>query len=293
MADSRQTFAQWLAALDNVAKFIQLAKVTFGDAFQTTTGEYTGTLRETLRYLVETRLRAYVSDSALKYIQPPAEATLRAFESATISTDVLNRYLYPIVAAINNHHVQFGSDLVATTDVDDTRYSAASSAWAALWAWASGGNSVAANRRVLGEVIDVMAAGGIRWDPAYAVPPEHLELARVTFSGAAAATFTTTNEIDPLKYTGHETELYVIARGTPNAGTVSLVAKDELDTATDSPGTTFTATVTAEAAGEVIAIAQTDSHILHSTKGGTLTVTGGENGLIVAIRVKQFRAAAK
>jgi hypothetical protein len=197
------------------------------------------------------------------------------------------------VAAICNHHVQYGSDLVPSTDVDDTRYSAASSAWAALWAWASGGNSVAGNKRVLGEVIDVMAAGGMRWDPAYAVPPEHLELARITFSGAAAATFTTTNEIDPLRYTGHDTELYVVARGTPNAGTVTFVAKDELDTATDSPATTFTATFATQAAAEVVAIAQTDSHILHSTKGGTLTVTGGENGLILALRVKQFRAAAK
>jgi hypothetical protein len=293
MADSRQTFAQWLAALDNVAKLIQIAKSTFGDAFQTTTSEPTGTLRETLRYLVETRLRAYTSDSALRFITPPAEGALRTFESASISIDALNRYLYPIVAAINNHHVQFGSDLVPTTDVDDTRYSAASSAFAALWAWASGGNSVAANKRVLGEVIDVMAAGGMRWDPAYAAPPEHLELARITFSGAAAATFTTTNEIDPLKYTGHDTELYVIARGTPNAGTISLVGKDESDTATDAAGTTFTASVATEAAGDVIAVAQTDSHVLHSTKGGTLTVTGGENGLILALRVKQFRAAAK
>ena len=291
MADSRQTFAQWLAALDNIAFFIQTAKATFGDAFQTTTGEPTGTLRETLRYLVETRLRAYTSDLGTRYIQPPADAALKAFESGTISIDALNRYLYPIVAGICNFHTQYGSDLA--TAVNEIRYSAASSAWAALWAWPSGGNSVAANKRVLGEVIDVMAAGGMRWDPAYAAPPEHLELARITFSGAGAATFTTVNEIDPLKYTGHETELYVVARGTPNAGTVTLVAKDDVDTATDPAGTTFTATLGTEAAGQVIAIAQTDGRFLHSTKGGTLTVTGGENGLIVAIRVKQFRAAAK
>lgn len=293
MADTRQTFAQWLAALDNVAKFVQIAKSTFGDAFQTTTSEPTGTLRETLRYLLETRLRAYTSDSAIRFITPPVEAALRTFESTNVSVDVLNRYLYPIVAAINNHHVQFGSDLVASTDVDDYKYSAASSVWAALWAWASGGNSVAGNKRVLGEVIDIMAAGGMRWDPAYAVPPEHLELARITFTGAATATFTTTNEIDPLKYTGHDTELYVVARGTPASGTFSIVAKDELDTATDSAGTTFTATIGSEAAGSVIATTQASSHILHSTKGGTLTVTGGENGLILALRVKQFRAAAK
>jgi hypothetical protein len=293
MADSRQTFAQWLAALDNVAKFVQIAKATFGDCFQTTTTEYTGTLRETLRYLVETRLRDYTSDSAIKAVTPPAESALRLFESNNISVDVLNKYLYPVVAAINNHHIQYGSDLVASTDVDDTRYSAASSAFAALWAWASGGNSVAANKRVLGEVIDIMAAGGMRWDPAYAAPPEHLELARITFSGAAAATFVTVNEIDPLKYTGHAVELYTVARGTPNAGTVSWTCKDEEDTATDSPGTVFTSTIGTDVAGTAVAVSQASTHALHSTKGSTLVVTGGENGLILALRVKQFRAAAK
>lgn len=295
MADSRVTFAQWLAAFDNIAKAIQLEKAVMGDAFDISATETTGTLRETARYLLETRLRAWTSDSALALVTPAARAVLEQFESTAASTAMLANKYGPIIKGICAHIVNYGSSYYTgstSTDITEKRYTDASAAWAALWANAG---SSATNKRVLGEVVDVMGAMGMRWDPTYAVPPEHLELCRVTFSGAAAATFVTKNEIDPLKYTGHTAEWYVIARGTPAAATITLTAKDELDSATDDPGTSFaTGSISdSKVAGDVGDVTQTDSHILHSTKGATLTVTGGENGLIVALRVKQFRAAAK
>lgn len=294
MADSRLTFAQWLAGFDNVAKAVQLEKVVAGDAFETSATETAGTLRETARYLLETRIRALTSDSALRYLTPAAHNLLDEFDDDGASIRLLARKYGPIVAGLCNHQTSYGSDLytgTTATDIVEKRYTEASAAWAALWANAG---STASQKRVLGEVIDVMGAIGMRWDPVYAVPPEHLELARITFSAAATATFVTKNEIDPLRYTGHTAETYIIARGTPADGTISIVCKDEDDTATDDPGTTFTDTfVAGDVVGTCGDMAQTDGHLLHSTKGGTLTVTGGETGLIIAIRIKQFRAAAK
>lgn len=290
MADSRVTFAQALALFDNVAKAVQILKGTVGDAFQTTSTEPTGTLRETQRYLVETRLRAWTSDSALRRVTPAAVNALAELTPYDASVRMVANIYGPQLRALLQHLVEYGDDLV--TSGLEQKYSSASAAWAAMWADAG---SVAADKCVLGETVDVLAAMGIRWDPTYATPPEHLELCRVTFTNAATATLSTKAEIDPIRYTNHTTEWYVVARGTPAAATISLVAKDEVDTAADDPGTTFTSGTISDAkvAGDVGDIAQADSHELHSTKGATLTVTGGENGLIVALRVKQFRPAAK
>ena len=290
MADSRVTFAQAKAFFDNIAKAVQILKATVGDSFQTTSTEYTGTLRETQRYLVETRLRAWTSDSALQRVTPVAVNTLAELTPYDASVRMVADLYGPQCRAMLQHLVEYGNDLV-TTGLEQ-KYSSASAAWAAMWADAG---STASDKCLLGETVDVLAAQGVRWDPTYAVPPEHLELCRVTFTGSATATLSTKAEIDPIRYTNHTTEWYVVARGTPAAATISLVAKDEQDTAADDPGTTFTSgTITdVKVAGDVGDISQTDSHELHSTKGATLTVTGGENGLIVALRVKQFRAAAK
>lgn len=290
MADSRISFAQLKAAFDNIAYAVQLQKAVTGDAFNSTSTETAGTLRETMRYLKEDRARAWTSDSAIRRAVPPMVAAMSSLDTYDASVRLVAHLYDPILRGLLAHLVEYGDNLV-TTGLEQ-RYSSASAAWAAMWAAAG---STASDKRVLGETIDVLATKGIRWDPAYAAPPEHLELARVTFSASATATLSTKAEVDPLRYTGHTTEWYVVARGTPAAATISIVAKDEDDTATDDPGTTFTSgSITdAKVAGDVGDIAQADSHELHSTKGGTLTVTGGENGLIVALRVKQFRAAAK
>lgn len=290
MADSRITFAQCRAAFDNIAKAVQILKGTVGDAFQTGASEATGTLRETARYLVETRLREWTSDSALRRVTPPAVAALGQLTPYDASVRLVAHLYNPILRGILNHLVEYGDDLV-TTGLEQ-RYSSASAAWAAMWADAG---SVATDKCVLGETVDVLALSGVRWNPTYAVPPEHLELARVTFTEANTATLSTKAEIDPLRYSNHTTEWYIVARGIPAAATISIVGKDELDTASDNPGTTFTSGTISDTkvAGDVGDLAQVDSHKLHSTKGATLTVTGGEDGLIVALRVKQFRAAAK
>ena len=294
MADSRATFAQWLAFMDNIAKAIQYEKAVMGDAFQTGAAEATGTLKETARYLLETRLRAYTSDDCLRRVTPPVKALLEEFDTDAATTRLLAAKYGPAIAAFNNHMTSYGSDFytgTTSTDILEKRYSEASACWAALWANAG---SSATDKCVLGEVIDVMAAYGMRWDPDYAVPPEHLELARVTFSDEDTATFVTKNEIDPLKYSGHTVETYVVARGTPKEATITFTAKDEQDTATDTPATSFSDTILVGAgAGDVGDVAQTDGHYLHSTRGATLAVDGGEAGLVVALRVKQFRAAAK
>ena len=287
MADIRATPAEVLAALDNVAKEYQvLAAITDGGF----AGESTNTVLYGLRALA-TRVIGWGSADAIAKVYPNAQAALAYFDSQFRTSPAATRILAPlvrgIIAGVCDHEANFDSD------------------YSAFWAWFAATKAASPNDKVLGEVADLMLAAGIAVDPNYCVPPEHLILGHILFTGTAAATLTMYNTVDPQLYKGHTTELYCIARkGSPDHITGFLPAcKIETDTALTDGATAFALAIEDTlTAGQVVDIASTDAHQICGVTAQDLTAAAGHGTLSGGgvsttadefyIRVKRYRAAA-
>lgn len=276
MAQSRATFTQVRQALDSIAKDYQTLQAYIDGGF---TGEGSNTLLYGLRYLLETRLQAWSSDHGIALVVPPLRNLLSKFNSTRSAgtTEVLAPLFAPVLSGLMAHEGNY-----------DTTY-------ADFWAWWNAAKAASPNHKVLGEVAELMNAAGLRVDPDHCYPPENLIIGRLTFTGDATATLTKVNDVDPLLYKGHTTEVYCIARNvSPDEITVTIDdAKIQTDGPNDDGATQFTVTIpnTLEA-GQVVDVAQTDGEQLCSVTGSDLTVTRGKNGDDFYLRVKQLRAAA-
>lgn len=284
MADSRLTFTETRQVFDNIAKIYQTIQAYVDGGF---TGEGTNTLLYGLRYLLETRSRAWTSDSGIALVQPPIRNLLKEFDvnDSSGTLRLLAAKFGPIISAVCAHQTSY-----------DTTYES-------FWDWFYANIAAAPNDRILGEVAELMNAAGICVDADYCVPPEYRKLARVTFTGAATLTLTRVNDIDPLLYTPKlytpatsGLEVYCIARNvSPDEIALKINdAKDETDGPGDTGATDFTATIGAAiAAGQTVYFDAHDlGHQLCSVTGANTTgTTGGKTSDDFWIRTIRYRAA--
>lgn len=284
---SRLTYAQLKAHFDGIAHTVQHLADAVGDDFTSflTSGYSDSTIARDVDISIDgatTGLVGLSSVNALARIAPPLDAIRRAL---TEQTNAMTTRL--MVAAGYGAYVRALMDTFAQ-GYDDT-YSDFWAAFAALYT---------SGQYVPGEVVDIMNAVGIKVDPAYTYPPEHKLYGIAEITGDAAGTLTVYDEIDPLLYTVHSTantEWYILDRadGSPTDLTLTLSdARDEDDSPTDTGATDFVAAPSTGVAAAVGAVTQTDSKLLQSLRGSTMTVTGGENGDTIAIRVKTLRSMA-
>jgi len=281
MADSRLTAAQTLAVLDNLAKQYQLEQAVADGGF---TGEGTNTLLYALRYLVETRMRAWTSDSGIRDVVPRAVNALKTFDvlDSKGTLALLLPRVENILRGITEHHANY-----------DTTYA---SFWEAFAAWVKAGTLSGTDVKVLGEVAEMMVAAGIAVDSDYCVAPEYRILGKIAYTGAAEATLTVYNTLDPLLYTGHTVEVYCIARNAVPDEIVVTVndCKVSDDGPADTGSTDFPLTIlNSLAATQVMDVAVVDGDTIYSLRDASLTCTsGGKLGDEFYLRVKRYRAAA-
>lgn len=300
---SRLTYAQLKAHFDGIALAKQQLATKVGDDFTSfiTTGYTDNTLARDIDISIDgttTGLLGLTSVSGIAAIAPVLDSMRRKLTSEThaLTTKLM-------VEAGYGDYIK--ALMTAFCTGYDTTYDNFWDAFAALFT---------AGQYVPGEVVDIMNAVGIKVDPAYCYPPAHKLLAILDFSGDAAATITTYDEIDPLLYQTHVSsadvaasslvEAYVVARdGTPTEITISCSkARDEDDTPTDTGATTFTVTIAAAGGtggtvADTVGLLQASSHALCSTRDATSTsngwtLTGGEAADTIAIRVKTLRSMA-
>jgi hypothetical protein len=276
MADSRPSFAQTLALLDNIEKLYQLEQAVSDGGF---TGEGTGTLLYGLRYLVETRLRAWTSDSGIRDVVPAATNALKLLD--TTNSAGTNRIINPLVANILR-------SIVACQANYDTTYSS-------FWDWFNTNKAAATSDKVLGNVTDLMVAAGIAVDPDHCVPPAHLKLGYLAYTGVATATLTAINKIDPLKYKGHTVEVYCVARNAIPDEIAVTITKSKISTGGpgDTGAVSFPLTILSTlAATQCMDVPEVDSDTAYDLADSALTLTsGGKNGDQFYLRVKEYRAA--
>lgn len=285
---SRLTYAALKAHFDGVALVAQQVGTKIGDDFSsfTTSGYADNTLLRDLDIAIDGTttglMTPIASVNAMGRLAPPLDSMRKLVTSQTLAGTT--------AAMVALGYGQYVKSLMHTfaTGYDGTH----DSFWEALAAlWTSG-------QYVPGEVVDIMNAIGIKTDPDYCYPPAHKYLANIAFTGAATATLTTKDEIDPLLYTVHATgniEWYCIKRnGTPDAIDATLAdGRDEDDTPTDTGATDFTFDVTdAEGKGSTDVLGQTSSKLLCSTRNATFSCTGGQDAEEFALRVKTLREMA-
>jgi hypothetical protein len=277
MADSRLSFTEVRQLLDNIAKAHQLLKAVADGGF---TGEGTNTVLYALRYLVETRMRAWTSDSAIRDIVPNAVNALKKFDVTDSSGTT--KLLAPHVCGIL-------AKTLANVPSFDTTY-------ASFWTWWNAAKAASPNDKVLGEVAELMLACGMSVDPDHCVAPENRKLARILFSGVSTAALTHINALDPTIYKGHTVEVYCVARNVAPDEIVLTVnnCKNSGDSATDTGSTDFPITIpNTLAADQVMDVVAVDDDTIYSTEDATLTITsGGKINDDFYLRVKQYRAAA-
>lgn len=277
MADSRLTYAQTLAILDNIAKGHQLLKAAVDGGF---TGEGTNTLLYALRYLVETRMHDWTSDSGIRDVVPNAVNALKKFD--VLDSSGTTALLLPTVEGILRKVCQHQGGY-------DTTYQS-------FWQWFAAAKDTAPDDKVLGEIAELMVGAGIAVDPDHCVAPELRKLGRIYFSGTATATLTKLNALDPLLYKGHTIEVYCVARNAvPDEIALSVNdCKVSDDGVTDTGSTDFPITIpNTLAATQVLDVPAVDDDTIYSLEDASLTITsGGKVGDDFYLRVKQYRAAA-
>ena len=277
MANSRLTFAQTLAYLDNIEKVYQLVQAVIDGGF---TGEGTNTMLYALRQLVETRALAWTSPTGIRDVYPSIETLLRQLD--TTDSAGTNRVLAPLFApslrAITAHQANY-----------DTTY-------ASFWAWFAANHTASPNDKVPGNVADLMVAAGINVDPDHCVPPAHRKLGTIIFSGASTAALAAINKIDPLRYKGHTVEVYCVARNiTPDEIVLTVNnAKNSEDSPSDTGSTDFPITIASTlAATQVMDVVAVDGDDPYDLSDASLTITsGGKTSDSFILRVKEYRAAA-
>jgi hypothetical protein len=283
--DIRATPAEVLNLLDNLASCYQTEQAAIDGGFA---GESTNTVLYGLRTLA-TAAGALGSKDAIAKVYPAVQSALANFDSQYRTSPGVTRHLAPItratMAAICGHEATFDAD------------------YSDFWTWFKATAAASPADKILGECAELMIAAGIAVDATACVPPEHRIIAHLLYTGAAAATLTAWNAIDPQVFNGGQTvEIYCVARAnTPNAIAGYLPASK---TPTDTPltdGSTAYAFTIADtlAAGQVVDLPEVDagplcaatSQLLDATVGhGTLT--GGKSTDEFYLRVKRYRAAS-
>ena len=276
---TRMTYAQAKAHLRGIALAVQNLSSKMGEDFTglVTSGYAANTVLRNADIAIDgttTGLMGLTSASGIKYLSPPLDAIRKKltgeYQAGTTQALIAlgyGEYVKALMAAVGPGH-------------DDT-YASFWLAYNELWT---------EDEWVPGEVVDIMAALGIRTDPAYCHPPTNKWLGTVTFSGAETAAITAKSDIDPSKYKNHVCEVYVAARNVdPDEVELTITALAENASPIDEAEFEFTVTVPAGAGGgpgQVIDIAQAAGHQLCSLRNASLEITGGKDGDIFHIRVK-------
>lgn len=277
MADSRLSFTEVRQLLDSIAKDYQTLQAYIDGGF---TGEGSNTWLYGLRYLLETRSRAWTSDSSIALVQPAIRNLLKKYDTTDSSgtTRLLTPEVNAILGAVMAHQASY-----------DTTY-------ANFWEWWDAAKAASPNDKVLGEVAELMNAAGLAVDPDHCVAPENRKLGTIIFSGTETAAITSINEIDPLLYKGHTVEVYCVARNAVPDEIVLTVndCKVSTDGPADTGSTDFAITIANTlAATQVADVTAVDDDTIYSLADATLTITsGGKTSDSFILRVKQYRAAA-